>query len=207
MIESVDESVGRVLETLHRLKLSNNTLVVFFSDNGGVSRITNNAPLRGGKQTLYEGGLRVPLIVKWPGLTKPKTICDTPVHSDDLFPTVMEISGGLNTVTHELDGQSLVPLLTDKGRFSKRPLYWYYPHYARRPGYAIRDSDFKLIEHYDPPSVELFNIAADRSESENVADRFPERVSHLQKQFRQWLDSVDATLHTENPNRKQTRPK
>ncbi len=204
MIESVDDGLGRILDTLDRLHLTDNTVVVFFSDNGGLSRVTNNAPLREGKQFLYEGGIRVPLIVKWPGTVKAGTTCDVPVISHDLFPTIVDMTGLAPAEDADLDGVSLKPLLKQTGNLPDRKLYWYYPHYARHPGAIVRDGDLKLIEHYDPPRVELYNIADDLSELHDLADKMPERVSQMRDDLNDWLTHVGATRHTQNPRFKPT---
>ncbi len=200
MIESVDTGVGRLLAALDRLQLTERTIVVFFSDNGGLSKVTNNAPLREGKQFLYEGGLRVPLIVKWPGRVEEGTTCNVPVISHDLFPTIVEMAGRRATDFADLDGVSLLPLLTGGGQLPDRKLYWYYPHYARHPGAVLRDGDLKFIEHYDPPSVELYNMADDLSETHDLTDQMPERAAQMQDELHDWLARIDATLHTPNPN-------
>ncbi|MGE0375329.1 MAG: sulfatase [Planctomycetaceae bacterium] len=200
MIERVDTGIGLVMDTLDRLELAERTVVIFFSDNGGLSQVTNNAPLREGKQFLYEGGLRVPLIVKWPGVVEAGTTCDVPVISHDLFPTIVEVAGlNVDTLT-DLDGVSLRPLLTSDGELPSRTLYWYYPHYARRPGAAVRDGDLKLIEWYDPPGVELYNIADDLSETNNLAPQLPTRAAELRADLTRWLSDINATLHTPNAN-------
>jgi arylsulfatase A-like enzyme len=200
MIDSVDQNVGRLLETLDRLKLVEDTLVIFVSDNGGLSDVTNNAPLREGKQTLYEGGIRVPLIVRWPGKFKPNATDDTPVHSDDLFPTILDAVAAKPIPNVPLDGQSLKPLLTQTGKLPRRNLYWYYPLYARRPGAVVRDGDYKLIEHYDPPQIELFNVADDLSETKNLAPQMPDRVNAMHADLDNWLSAVNAIRHTPNPD-------
>lgn len=199
MIESVDDGLGRILDTLDRLELTENTVIVYFSDNGGLSRVTNNAPLREGKQFLYEGGIRVPLIIKWPGHIEPGTTCDVPVISHDLFPTMMEMAGRDTAEFADLDGVSLLPLLTRSGSLPDRKLYWYYPHYARKPGSIVRDGDYKLIEHYDPPSVELYNIADDLSETNDLASAMPQLVEQMRADLDTWLKNIKATRHTANP--------
>ncbi len=204
MIESVDDGIGRFMQTLNRLQLTDNTVVIFFSDNGGHSSVTNNAPLREGKQFLYEGGIRVPLVVKWPGHIKPGTTCDVPVISHDLFPTMMEMAGRDTADFTDLDGVSLLPLLTGSGSLSDRKLYWYSPHYARKPGSIVRDGDFKLIEHYDPPSVEMYNVGDDLSESHDLAGEMPKRVAAMRHDLDQWLTRINATRHTPNPRLRPT---
>ncbi|MBX3439138.1 MAG: sulfatase-like hydrolase/transferase, partial [Planctomycetaceae bacterium] len=200
MVESVDTGIGRLMETLDRLQLADRTIVIFFSDNGGLADVTNNAPLRAGKQYLYEGGIRVPLIVKWPGVVQPGTTCDVPVISHDLFPTIVEMAGRDVESLEDLDGVSLRPLLAGDAALPERSLYWYYPHYGRRPGAAVREGDLKLIEWYDPPGVELYNVARDISETSDLAAQQPEQVERLQGKLADWLTDVRATRHTANPN-------
>jgi arylsulfatase A-like enzyme len=190
--------VGRILETLERLDLAENTLLIVFSDNGGLSEVTSNAPLRAGKQTLYEGGLRVPLIVRWPGHVRPGSRSDTPVISHDLFPTLVE-AAGLDASVPDLDGVSLLRLLEESGTLEERPLFFYYPHYARRPGAVVREGSYKLIEHYDPPGVELYDLARDLGEETDLASAMPERVELMRAQLERWLDGVGAIRHRPNP--------
>jgi arylsulfatase A len=198
MVETVDQSLGRVLATLERHGLSDNTIVVFFSDNGGLSSATNNAPLRAGKQQLYEGGIRVPLIVRWPGQVPAGEVSDLPVISHDLYPTFAELAGSAAR-PGKTDGRSLVPLLTGGEELPERALYWYYPHYAKRPGAVVRDGDWKLIEFYDPPAVELYHLGVDLGEEQDLAERHPARVAAMRGQLAHWLADVGATLHTPNP--------
>jgi arylsulfatase A-like enzyme len=213
MLESLDQSVGRVLQKLDELKLAERTVVIFTSDNGGLATIegpntpaTSNAPLREGKGYLYEGGLRVPLLMKWPGSTKPGTVCETPACSIDIVPTVAEICGV--PMTAAVDGVSLAPLLRQAGEtpasgFQGRPLFWHYPHYSNqggRPGGAIRDGDDKLIEFYETGRLELFNVKADLGEGNNLADKFPEKVAKLAAQLHAWRRAVAAQDMRPNPD-------
>jgi len=198
MVESVDTGVGRLVATLERLGLAENTLLVVFSDNGGLSEVTSNAPLRAGKQTLYEGGLRVPLIVRWPGRVRPGSVSDVPVISHDLFPTLVE-AAGLEPSVPDLDGLSLLPLLQEVGTLPERPLFFYYPQYARRPGAVVLESPYKLIEHYDPPGVELYDLSRDLGEESDLAAQQPERVEAMRGRLEAWLDEVKAIRHTANP--------
>ncbi|MEI8382227.1 MAG: sulfatase, partial [Planctomycetota bacterium] len=148
MVEAMDQAVGKVLDALDRLGLADNTVVIFTSDNGGLSTSeghpTSNLPLRAGKGWMYEGGIRVPWIIRAPGLTKPGSVCDTPIISNDLYPTIMQLAG--TRQDHSVDGKSLVPLLRGEN-LSDRPLFWHYPHYGNQggaPGGAVRDGDWKL---------------------------------------------------------------
>ncbi len=185
MLESVDDSVGRVVKTLERLKLSERTLIVFTSDNGGLCVLegpntppTINTPLREGKGYLYEGGLRVPLIVGWPGVVKPGTTSSVPVITHDLYPTLLEACGV--STKEMIDGVSLVPLLRGGAGPKREALYWHYPHYSNQgaqPGGAIRMGDLKLIEFYEDGRRELFDLKADLSENRNLAAARQEDVT------------------------------
>ena len=207
MVENLDANVGRVLQMLEQLDLVDNTVVIFASDNGGEGRVTNNTPLRAGKGCLYEGGIRVPLFVKWPGRVKAGSICKTPVTSEDLYPTIVEIAGDQAKPGEKIDGKSLVSLLTGKGKFKREAIYWYYPHYspqAKQPGAAIRAGDYKLIELYDPPKVELYNLANDIGEQVDLAEKMPKKTKELLRKLHGWLKSIDAKMHTPNPEYKTT---
>jgi arylsulfatase A-like enzyme len=205
MIENLDANVGRVLRALEQLGLADDTVVIFTSDNGGAGSVTNNAPLRAGKGYLYEGGIRIPLFIKWSGRVRVGSISHTPVTSEDLYPTVLEIAGDRTKPPDKIDGKSLVPLLTDKGKLKREAIYWYYPHYspqAKQPGAAIRAGDYKLIEHYDPPGVELYNLAEDIGEQVNLAEKMPQKTEQLLTKLHDWLKSVNAKMHTPNPEYK-----
>jgi arylsulfatase A-like enzyme len=207
MVESMDESVGRVLKALDDLKLADDTLVIFTSDNGGLATregpgtpATNNAPLREGKGHLYEGGVRVALIVRLPGVTKPGTTTGVPASSIDLFPTVLDVCGVKSDA--EPDGVSLVPVLKG-GTLDRDAIYWHYPHYANqgsRPGGAIRAGEWKLIEFYENGRRELFNLKRDISESRNRAAERPELVKELAAKLAAWRKRVGAKMPTPNPD-------
>jgi arylsulfatase A-like enzyme len=207
MIESLDESVGRILAKLDELKLTERTVVVFTSDNGGLSvregpdtPSTINAPLREGKGYLYEGGLRVPLLVKWPGVTRPGSTSATPVCSIDLLPTILS---ALNmTSKSEADGVSLVPLLKG-GELKRDALYWHYPHYSNQgglPGGVVRAGDWKLIEFYENGRRELFDLKKDPGESNNRIVERPEIAKELAEKLRAWRESVGARGMKPNPD-------
>jgi arylsulfatase A len=206
MLESLDDAVGRVLKKLDDLKLSQNTLVIFTSDNGGLCTLegantppTLNAPLREGKGYLYEGGLRVPLIVKWPGVTKAGGTTTAPVVSTDLFPTLLEVGG--ETAAENSDGLSFVPVLKG-GTLDRTELYWHYPHYANqgsKPGGAIRSGDLKLVEFYENGRRELFDLKADPGENRNLAADRPEVVKQLGDKLASWRTAVGAKMPTPNP--------
>lgn len=207
MMADIDAQVGRVLDKLDELKLADNTLVIFTSDNGGLSTSegspTSNAPLRAGKGWVYEGGVRVPLLVRWPGVVKPGTTSNAPVISTDWFPTMLDVAGAPLHPEWHLDGVSLLPLLKQTGSTPERPLYWHYPHYGNqggRPAGAVRDGDWKLIEFFEDGELELYNIADDPIEAVDLAAKQPERVQQLHAQLKEWRQSVDAKMPTVNPN-------
>ena len=203
MIESVDDSVGRILRKLQSLGIDRRTLVVFTSDNGGLWPMsTSNAPLRAGKGYPYEGGVREPLLVKWPGTTRPGATCGVPVSSIDFFPTLLEIAGVKSP--GRVDGRSLVPLLNETGSVERDALYWHYPHYwggnRVRPFGAVRAGDWKLIEFYEDMRVELYNLRDDLGETHDLAQEKPEKAAELRELLHDWRKSVDAQMPTRNPN-------
>jgi len=207
MVEEMDIQVGRVVAKLDELKLAENTVLIFFSDNGGLHKIftgrgdwtTSNAPLRDEKGTLYEGGIRVPLIVRWPGRVKPGSECSVPVTSVDFYPTMLEIAGA--EPKQPVDGLSLVPLLKQTGRPKRDAIHWHYPHYHHTtPCGAIRAGDWKLIEYFEDGRLELYNLAADLGEKSDLAAKMPERAAALRKRLADWRQAVHANMPTPNPN-------
>jgi arylsulfatase A-like enzyme len=209
MIENLDWNVGRLTSTLQELGLEEDTVFIFASDNGGELEATRNAPLREGKGYLYEGGIRVPLIVKWPGRAPEGSTCHAPVTSEDLYPTIVEMAGEGTASNEVLDGRSLVPLLEGSGGIGNRDLHWYYPHYspqARMPGAVIRSGDYKLIQHYDPDKVELYDLSQDLGEKKDLSGKDPGMTAKLQEALDDWLRSVDAQMHTLNPDYLPERP-
>ncbi len=212
MIESMDDSVGTVLETLDRLKLADNTIVVFYSDNGGHAGATSNAPLRGSKGMLYEGGIRVPMAVRWPGVAKAGSVCEEPVIGIDLYPTLLEATKTKRPAKAQLDGTSLVPLLKDaQARLFRPALYWHFPAYlqgsTRRhgpfrttPAGAVRMGDWKLIEYFDDGTLELYNLVNDIGETGNLAKQQPKKTARLHAMLKAWRRATDAPVPTEmNP--------
>jgi len=202
MVERLDHGVGRILDTLDELGLADDTAVILTSDHGALEDVADNRPFRRGKGHLYEAGIRVPLIARWPGRIEPGSVDDTPVISEDLYTTVVDIAGPKAEPGDPLDGQSLVPVLTGTGDIGERDLHWYYPHYspqAKDPGAAIQSWPWKLIDFYDPPRIELYNLEDDIRETTNLAEKEPERTSNLQERLYRWLDDVDAIMHTPNP--------
>jgi arylsulfatase A-like enzyme len=207
MMHSTDDSVGRVLDALENLGVSDNTVVIFMSDNGGLSTSegspTSNLPLRAGKGWLYEGGIREPMIIKWPGAVKPGSVSDAPVTSTDFYPTMLAMAGIDLKPQQHVDGVSLVPALTGKGTIPQRPLFWHYPHYGNQggfPGGAVRLGDYKLIERYETGDLELYNLAADIGEHNDLADAMPDKAAELHALLKQWRADVDARMPTPNPD-------
>lgn len=196
MIEDMDTAIGRFLKALDEAGLREKTLVIFKSDNGGYHG--DNSPLRGFKGTLYEGGLRVPWIVRWPGRILPGTTNSTPVISTDCYPTLLEAAGLSPTPNHPLDGMSLLPLLTQSSGWERDTLYFHYPNYAfhkqNRLGSALRDGDYKLIQYYDDGSRELYDLRHDIGEKDNLAAKSPELADRLAGKLEAWLRESNARL-------------
>ena len=209
MIEHVDQSVGRVLDALDRLGLAENTVVVFYSDNGGLVErydkadgvvVTTNAPLRNEKGSLYEGGIRVPLLVRWPGVAEAGRTSAALMTSPDLLPTFAEIADAALPEGRTSDGVSLVPILRGERADTSRAIYWHYPHYHHAaPAGAVREGDYKLIAFYDSGRLELYNLATDVGEEENLADVMPEKARALQARLAAWRLAVGAAMPTSNP--------
>lgn len=204
MVEAMDKAVGKVLSALERLNLAGDTVIIFMSDNGGLSTSeghpTSNLPLRAGKGWLYEGGIREPMIIRAPGITKPKSVCSQPVSSIDFYPTMLELAGMSPRPDHHIDGVSLVPLLKGQS-VARRSIFWHYPHYGNQggaPGGAIRNGDWKLIEWYENDELELFNLKEDIGEHNNLAKEYPERIRLLHSKLKAWRESVGAKMPTAN---------
>ncbi|MBE0537859.1 MAG: sulfatase [Phycisphaerae bacterium] len=209
MVQSVDDSVGRVMAELARLGLADNTVVIFMSDNGGLSTSegspTSNVPLRAGKGWLYEGGIREPMIVKWPGVTKPGAVSDAVVTSTDFYPTMLEMAGLPSKPSQHVDGRSFVGALKQQPDFDRGPVFWHYPHYGNQggtPGGAVRSGDYKLIEFYEDMHLELYNLAEDLSEKNNLAAKMPQKANALRQMLHNWRKQVNAKMPTPNPNYK-----
>ena len=219
MIESTDQGVGRVMDKLDALNLADDTVVIFFSDNGGVGgyrplgiqggEITSNAPLRGGKGMLYEGGIRVPMIVRWPRMVRPDSVCDVPVVGVDFYPTFLEMVGIENKPGQILDGENLMPLLKQTGTLKRDAIFWHLPAYLQGsggtwrtvPAGAIRQGDFKLIEFFEDKRLELYNLKDDIGEKHNLAEAMPRRVRELHQRLVQWRRTVNAPVPTKrNPD-------
>jgi arylsulfatase A-like enzyme len=237
MLASVDESVGRIVALLDELKIADNTLVIFTSDNGGVGgyeregvqggSITDNAPLKGGKGMLYEGGIRVPYIFRWPGKIPAKKTCDKPINSVDLYPTLLELAGAEAPSSYPLDGRSYLNLLTKANALAQRgyfdqfeahieerswqgskPLFWHFPGYLgakegmwrTTPAGAIRVGDWKLLEFFEDDRLELYNLRKDIGEMDNLAAAHPKIVKGLHDRLVAWRKEIKAPMPTPNLN-------
>ncbi len=220
MVEAMDESLGRVLDKLKATGLADNTIVIFFSDNGGMSAAnfwnperqvaesrldeaysTSNLPLRGAKGWLYEGGIRVPMIVKWPGHGNKGAVCEEPVISTDFYPAILEMAGLPSLPDQHVDGVSFVPAL--KGEpFDRKAIYWHFPHYSNHgmqsPGGAIRLGDYKLLEYFENNTVQLFNLKADPGEQNDLARTQPKKAAELLKMLQVWRQEVSAQMMPTN---------
>lgn len=207
MIEDLDVQIGRLLDELDRLQMANNTVVIFTSDNGGLRQVytgrgqvvSTNAPLRSEKGTLYEGGIRVPMIVRWPGVTPPRSVCRQPAASWDMLPTFCAIAE-VDPPDQTLDGEDLTGVFRQPSSSLERPaLYFHYPHYHHsRPASAVRSGDYKLIEWLEDGSVELYDLASDIGETKNLAAAEPEQASQLRDELAAWRTRVGARMPTEN---------
>jgi len=221
MVESMDESLGRIVSKLKELGIEDNTIILFYSDNGGMAaanfgnpkRIipeekldkaysTSNLPLRGAKGWMYEGGIRVPLIIKWPGNGKQNAEC-TAVTSVDMFPTILNMVGAAEKIGKDNEGVDISPLV--KGETMERgPIYWHFPHYSNHgmqsPGGAIRDGDYKLLEYFENGTVQLFNLKNDIGEQNDLSGIEVEKTRELKEKLHQWREKVGAKMMEPNPD-------
>ncbi|MDR0575155.1 MAG: sulfatase [Tannerella sp.] len=225
MVESMDESFGRALEELKVLGIDDRTIVIFYSDNGGMSAAnfydpnrvireneldkaysTSNLPLRGGKGWLYEGGIRVPLIIKWPGKGLRNVICDVPVTGPDFFPTILDMSGIQMKPWVKSDGVSFAPLLRGETKIDRDAIFWHFPHYSNHgmqsPGGAVRCGDYKLLEYYENNTVQLFNLKNDKEERHDLASSEPEMANKLREMLHNRRKQVNAKTMELNPEYK-----
>ena len=208
MVQSVDESVGRVMKKLEELGVAENTVVIFMSDNGGLSTRpkpsstntpTANLPLRAGKGWLYEGGIREPMFIKWPGVVKPGSVCSEPVTSTDFYPTMLEMAGLPLMPKQHVDGTSLMPLLKNKGKLKRKAIYWHYPHNhgsGNKPSGAVRAGDYKLIEWYENSRIELYNLKNDIGERHDLATQMPKKAAELRRMLHKWRKQTNAKMPT-----------
>lgn len=211
MVEAMDENVGRLLDGLAETGLEDNTVVLFMSDNGGLCTVggrrgpTCNLPLRAGKGWCYEGGIREPMIIRAPGVTRPGTTCAVPVQSTDFFPTILELAGLPLQPKLHADGQSMLPYLKGRTATTSRPLFWHFPHYhgsTWTPGAAVRDGDWKLIEFYDPPKAELYHLGTDIGEQKELSDTHPDKKQELLDLLHAWQKQLGARMPKPNPKYK-----
>ena len=200
MVRSLDTNVGRIMDKLKETGHFENTIIIFTSDNGGLSTTRNGGPtsvvpLRAGKGWCYEGGIRVPLLVRYPGITQPGAVCNQPAISMDCFPTLLDLSGiGVRNELHQ-DGRSLVPFLEDPDKTGDRMLIWHYPHYhgsTWRPGSAIRSNQWKLVEFYENQNYELYDLSIDQSEQMDLSGKYPQLADSLRNQMHQGLQAMGA---------------
>ena len=201
MIEAMDANIGRMLDKLEELGLDGNTVVVFMSDNGGLStsegRPTSNMPLRTGKGWLYEGGIREPMLVRWPGVADGGEVCDLTVTSTDFYPTMLDMAGLEPRPDQHVDGVSFAGVLRGGAAPDRDAVYWHYPHYSNqggRPGGAIREGDMKLIERYEDGRLELFDLAADPGETRDLSSERRADAARLQAKLAAWRSETDAKM-------------
>lgn len=209
MVHAMDENVGRLLNTLDELGLAKDTIVVFTSDNGGLSTVrgegapTSIGPLRAGKGWCYEGGIRIPQIIRAPGTTKPASTCDAPVISTDFYPTLLELLGIEMPNNAPRDGLSLVPALKGAKTLAREALYWHYPHYhgsTWTPGAAIRAGDWKLVEFYEDEKAELYNLRDDVGEQHDLSQKMPKKTKEMLDKLHQWQHDIGALMPRPNPD-------
>lgn len=206
MIESLDESIGRILEALDESGEADNTLIVFTSDNGGLATSegspTCNAPLAEGKGWMYEGGTREPLMVRWPGFVEAGSTCSVPVSSPDFYPTLLELAGLDPIPDQHCDGMSFAPLLRGETSLQREGIFWHYPHYGNQggtPGSSVRAGDYKLIEFFDDGRLELYNLREDIGEEKNLSEDEPGKRDELHALLKAWREKVEAKIPQPNP--------
>jgi len=206
MVESVDESVGRVTRVLRELGLEKSTLVIFTSDNGGFAGATSNAPLRANKGSNYEGGIRVPAIVKWPKAGRRGVLSNVPIISMDFFPTILAATGHELCPYQHIDGVDLTPVLKKSGGLNRDAIYWHYPHYNRHPqnfpAGVVRAGNWKLLQEFETGKLSLYDLADDIGETRDLASRYPEKVKSLLTKLKSWQKDVGADPMRPNPEYK-----
>lgn len=204
----VDRNVGRILETIRKLEIDENTIVIFTSDNGGYlgpyrgMNVADNSPLRSGKGSLYEGGIRMPLIIKFPGMSKEGTVCNTPVITNDFYPTFCEFAG-IDTDTLRYDGLSLVPLIQNPASyFAREDLFWHFPHYytTTTPVSAVRHKEWKLLKYYEDNRLELYNLEKDIGERNNLSLEYADITARMVNKLDDWLKETNASFPSVNPD-------
>ncbi len=206
MIERMDMGIGQLIKKLEDLGLTEKTLVIFYSDNGGFEQLQDQAPLRGGKAMVFDGGLRVPMAIKWPSVISPGRSSDALVTSEDFFPTIMAAIGAIYDKT-DLDGVNLMPILKGTGGIDRSALYFHYPHYHHLgylPGGAMRAGDYKLIEWYEETltgkgtQINLYNVKEDIGEENDLVNEMPEKAAQMRKSLQEWRKRLDVQEMTIN---------
>ncbi len=202
MVEAMDRVVGDIADEIKASGIEDNTIIIFTSDNGGFSTNlansapTSNFPLKGSKGWMYEGGIRVPMFIVWPGITKPGSKCNEPVITTDFYKTIVEMTG-IEKPEQDADGKSLIPLLKQEKEFEREAIYWHYPHYSNqggKPSAAVRSGAYKLIEFYHDPRVELYNLEDDISEEHDLSEKMPETAARLRRMLHEWQDEQGARM-------------
>lgn len=201
MIYNLDFNIGRLIKAIKDKGIEDNTVVIFTSDNGGLATAegspTCNLPLLDGKGWMYEGGVRVPLIVKWPGKIENETVSNQPVTSPDLYPTILEMAGLPLIPEQHTDGLSMMPILMEGKAIDRQAIYWHYPHYGNQggtPGSSVRMGDYKLIEFFEDSHIELYNLKQDIKEDNNIADKEPQIAEQMLNMLKKWRESVNARI-------------
>lgn len=209
MVYNLDWNFGRLMQALEEAGEAENTIVIFTSDNGGLSTAesspTCNSPLSEGKGWMYEGGVREPLLVRWPGVIAPGSTCNVPVTSPDFYPTLLDTAGLPKLPEQHVDGASFFPLLKGEKGIAREAIYWHYPHYGNQggtPGCSIRMGDYKLIEFFENGNLELYNLREDIGEEHNLVSKMPELAGKMQKMLAVWRESVNAKIPMPNPGYK-----
>ena len=206
MVEAIDDGVGHIMETLRKNGLEENTLVIFFSDNGGVAGFANNGVLRLGKSWLYEGGIRENLIARWPKVIKPGSMSNAAVCGIDFYPTFIEMAGVKNKPGNIIDGKSILNVFKGKKWSRKAGLFWHYPSetgkWVQRMSSAVRQGNFKLLYFYADERTELYDLSKDPSEEHNITATHPEKVKQLSTALRRWKQEVNAETPEVKINRK-----
>jgi arylsulfatase A-like enzyme len=199
MVQSMDENVGKILDALKHFALEQDTIVIFTSDNGGLikNHITSNYPLSLGKGFYHEGGIRVPTVIRWPGVIRPGSVSECPIISMDYYPTMLEMAGLSLMPEQHIDGLSLLPLLKGESKLKRDTFYWHYPHYhgaGETPCSAIRVGNYKFIRHYETNQKELYNLKNDVGEENNLIEKLPLKASELEQKLDAWLRKMNAYI-------------
>ncbi|MHA1688000.1 MAG: sulfatase [Promethearchaeota archaeon] len=207
MIHSLDENIGRILKTIEEMGETKNTIIIFTSDNGGLSTAegspTCNAPLSEGKGWMYEGGIREPLIIRWPYRVRKGSICNVPITSPDFYPTILEITDTPFLESHPHEGVSFLSLLQGKNQLNRKGIYWHYPHYGNQggtPSSSIRVGNFKLIKFHEDNHVELYDLHEDIEETVDLSENYHDKREDLENELNEWMTRVNARLPEINPN-------